>query len=65
MYLLTYTPTTSLPILGNIKGGLPFTRFVNENGGLNMSVIGLWIGLGIFWLAGNAAIQSVRTEKQA
>ena len=65
LFLLTYTPTTSVPLLGNIRGGLPFTRFVREDGALNLSVIGLWIGVGIFWLAGNAALQSVRTDKQA
>lgn len=63
LYLLTYTPNTSVPLLGNIRGGLPFTRFVNENGGLNFSVVGLWVGMAVFWLVGNAAIQSVRTDK--
>ncbi len=65
VYLLTYTPTTSLPLLGNVRGGLPFTRFVLEDGGLNLSVVGLWAGMAVFWLLGNAAIQSVRTDKQA
>ncbi len=65
LYLLTFSPTTALPIIGNIRGGLPFTSFVKDGGGLNLSVIGLWTGMGIFWLAGNAAIQSVRTDKQA
>ena len=65
LFLLTYTPTTSLPLLGNVRGGLPFARFVQESGGLNFSVIGVWAGMAVFWLGGNAAIGSVKTEKQA
>jgi len=44
---------------------LPFARFVQESGGLNFSVIGVWAGMAVFWLVGNAAIQSVKTDKQA
>lgn len=64
LFLLTYTPTTDLPVLGNIRGGLPFARFVQENGDLNFSVVGVWAGLAIFWLVGNAAIQSVKIDRQ-
>jgi len=65
LFLLTYTPTTSLPLLGSVRGGLPFARFVQESGGLNFSVIGVWAGMAVFWLVGNAAIQSVKTDRQA
>jgi len=65
LFLLTYTPTTSLSLSGNVRGGLPFARFVQESGGLNFSVIGVWAGMAVFWLVGNAAIGSVKTEKQA
>lgn len=65
LFLLTYTPTTTLPLLGNVRGGLPFAWFVQESGSLNFSVIGVWAGMAVFWLVGNTAIQSVKTEKQA
>ncbi len=33
LYLLTFSPTTALPIIGNIRGGLPFASFVKDGGG--------------------------------